>query len=71
MWTPRVQFLFILDLGTRWGDWSGSRPRPHFAPGERTLGIHWIGVLVGLRAGLNTEATGKIRYQIHKLKIDR
>jgi hypothetical protein len=35
-------------------------PRPHFTPGERTPGTHWTGGWVGPRAGLDTEARGKI-----------
>jgi hypothetical protein len=41
------------------GEWSASRPR--FTPGETTPGTHWTRVWVGLRAGLDTEATGKNR----------
>jgi hypothetical protein len=36
------------------GEWSALRP------GERTPGTHWTGGWVGLRAGLDTEARGKI-----------
>jgi hypothetical protein len=42
------------------GEWSASRPGRAFTPGERTPGTHWTGGWVGLRAGLDTEATGKI-----------
>jgi hypothetical protein len=41
------------------GEWSASRPRPRFTPGERTPGTHCTGGWVGLRAGLDTEARGK------------
>jgi hypothetical protein len=34
--------------------------RPRFTPRERTLGTHWIGGWVGLRAGLDTEAKGEV-----------
>jgi hypothetical protein len=34
--------------------------RPRFTPGERTPGTHWTGGWVGPRAGLDTEARGKI-----------
>jgi hypothetical protein len=37
-------------------------PRPRFIPEQRTPGIHCTGGWVGLRAGLDTEATGKILY---------
>jgi hypothetical protein len=40
---------------------NGQRHAPAaFTPGERTSGTHWSGSLVGPRAGLNTEARGKI-----------
>jgi hypothetical protein len=42
------------------GEWSASRPGRAFTPGERTLGAHCTGGWVGLRAGLDTEARGKI-----------
>jgi hypothetical protein len=35
-------------------------PRPRFTPRERTPGSHWTGGRVGFRAGLDTEARGKI-----------
>jgi hypothetical protein len=55
-----LQLLLILDLGNRWG-WAVSvTPRPRFTPGERTSGTHCTGVWVGLRAGLDTKARGKI-----------
>jgi hypothetical protein len=41
------------------GDWSALRPGPALSP-ERTHGTRWIGGCVGLRAGLGTEAIGKI-----------
>jgi hypothetical protein len=40
---------------------SGQRHSPpRFTPGERTPGTHWEGGWEGPRAGLDTEATGKI-----------
>jgi hypothetical protein len=42
------------------GEWSASRPGRAFTPGERTPGTHWTGGWVGSRAGLDTEARGKI-----------
>jgi hypothetical protein len=42
------------------GEWSASRPGRAFTPGERTPGTHWRGGWVGPRAGLDTEARGKI-----------
>jgi hypothetical protein len=42
---------------------SGQRqPLPRFSPGERTPGTHCTGGWVGPRAGLNTEAVGKILF---------
>jgi len=35
-------------------------PLPRFNPGEKTPGTRWIGGWVGVRAGLDTEARGKI-----------
>jgi hypothetical protein len=57
-----VYLLLILGLGTRWGEWSASRPVRAFTPGERTPGTHCTGGWVGPRAGLNTEARGIILY---------
>jgi len=34
-------------------------PRPRFAPEKGPHGTYWIGDWVGLRAGLDTEATGR------------
>jgi hypothetical protein len=42
------------------GEWSASRPGRAITPGERTPGTHCTGGWVGPRAGLDTEATGKI-----------
>jgi hypothetical protein len=40
---------------------SGQRhARPRYTPGERTPGTHWTGGWVGPRAGLDTEARGKL-----------
>jgi hypothetical protein len=53
-------YLLILYLGTRWGWVVSITLRSRFTPGERTLpGTQWIGGWVGLRAGLDTEATVK------------
>jgi hypothetical protein len=54
-----VWMLLILELGTRWGVVSVT-PRPRFRPGERTPITHCTGGWVGHRAGLDTEARGKI-----------
>jgi hypothetical protein len=54
----RRYIALTLDLGTRWGEWSASRPGRL----ERTTGTHWIGGWVALRAGLDTEATVKVLY---------
>jgi hypothetical protein len=50
-----VWFLLILDIGTRWGKWSGSRPGRALLPGKDS-GTHCTGGWVGLRPGLDTEA---------------
>jgi hypothetical protein len=42
------------------GEWSASFPGRAFTPGERTPGTHCTGGWVGPRAGLDTEARGKI-----------
>jgi hypothetical protein len=48
-----------LDLDNRW--WVVSvTPRPRFTPGKGPPSVHWIGGWVGPRAGLHTEARGKI-----------
>jgi hypothetical protein len=44
----------FLDLGTRWGEWSASRPY-RFTPGT-----HWIGSRAGPRTGLDAVEKGKI-----------
>jgi hypothetical protein len=36
------------------------KPGPRFTPGEMTPGTHWTGGWVGPRAGVDTEARGKI-----------
>jgi hypothetical protein len=56
----RKNIVLILDLGTRRGWVVSVTPRPRFSPGERTPGNRWTGGWVGSRAGLDTEATGKI-----------
>jgi hypothetical protein len=56
----KVQLIFIHDHGTRWGEWTASRPGRAFTPGERTPGTHCTGGWVDPRAGLDTEARGKI-----------
>jgi hypothetical protein len=43
---------FILNLGTKGSDWSASRSGS-FTSREQSLGTHWIGGGVGLRANLN------------------
>jgi hypothetical protein len=42
------------------GEWSASRPGRAFIPGERIPGTHCTGGWVSPRAGLHTEARGKI-----------
>jgi hypothetical protein len=60
LWGEEVYLLLIHDLGTRWGWVVNITPRPRFTPGERTPGTHWTGGWVDPRAGLDTEARGKI-----------
>jgi hypothetical protein len=55
-----VLLLLVFDLGTRWGWVVSVMPRPRFSPGERTPGTHCTGGWVDPRAGLDTEARGKI-----------
>jgi hypothetical protein len=54
--------ILILDLIIRWGWVVSVTPQPYFTLGERTPGTNWIGGWVGLRAGLDTEARGKILF---------
>jgi hypothetical protein len=63
-----VQLLLILDLGTRWGDWSASRPG-HALPRERTSGNHCTGGWVGLRARLDTEGRGKVLWTLPEIAL--
>jgi hypothetical protein len=42
------------------GEWSASRPGRALPPAKGPPGIHFTGGWVGLRAGLDTEARGKI-----------
>jgi hypothetical protein len=44
------------------GEWLASRPGRAFTPGERNPGTHCTGGWVGPRAGLDTEARGKILF---------
>jgi hypothetical protein len=53
------------------GEWSASRRGRAFTPGERTPGAHWTGGWVGPRAGLDTEAIGKILYPRRESNPDR
>jgi hypothetical protein len=61
MLVPRergVHFILILDLGARW---SGQRHAAAALPSRKdTRCPFWIGGSMGLRAGLDTEARGKI-----------
>jgi hypothetical protein len=50
---------YILDLGTRWREWSASR-HGRFTPREGDSGTNWIGGWVGPRAGLDAVAKRKI-----------
>jgi hypothetical protein len=61
-----VSFLLILDLGTRWGWVVSVTPRPRFTPGT-----HCTGGWVSSRAGLDTEARGKILCPCRESNLDR
>jgi len=50
------------------GEWSASRPG-HFIPRKRARGTHWIGVWVGLRAGLDAVVKRKIPSALYSSKI--
>jgi hypothetical protein len=43
-WGVEVWLHSFFDLGTRWGEWSASRP-DRFTTKERAPGSHWIGSL--------------------------
>jgi hypothetical protein len=49
-WELEVQLHAFLTLALYWGEWSASHP------GQYTPGTHWIGGLVGPRAGLDAMA---------------
>jgi hypothetical protein len=66
-----VYLLLILDLGTRYGWLVSVTPRPLFSLGERTTGTHCTGGWVGPRAGLDTEARGKIFCPRRGSNLDR
>jgi hypothetical protein len=44
----------------RWGEWSASRPGRALPPGKGLPGTHWVGGLVGSRAGLDAKAGKEI-----------
>jgi hypothetical protein len=48
----KYQAMKMYDLGTRWGEWSTSRPG-RFTPGEMAPGTHWRGGWVGPRGSLD------------------
>jgi hypothetical protein len=56
LWGEEVQLL-ILNLGTRWGEWSASRPGRALLPGK---GPRCPGGWEGPRTGLDAEARRKI-----------
>jgi hypothetical protein len=53
------------------GKWSASGPGSALPPGERTPGTHCTGDWVGPRAGLDTEARGKILCPCRASNLDR
>jgi hypothetical protein len=66
-----VWLLLIHDLGTRWGEWSASRPGRALLPGKGHPVPIGQEVWVGLRAGLDTEHRGKILCPCRGSKPDR
>jgi hypothetical protein len=70
LWGEELYLLLILSLCIRWGEWSTSRPG-RFSPEERTPGTHCTGGWVGHRAGLDTEARGKIFRVCRGSNLDR
>jgi hypothetical protein len=58
-WGVEVKLHSFFDLGTRWGEWSASRPG-RFTPRERAPGTHWIGGWVGPTAVLDAVVKRKI-----------
>jgi hypothetical protein len=70
-WGEEEKLLLIHDLGARGGWVVSVTPRPRFTPGERTPDTHWTGGWVGPRAGLNTEARGKINCLSRGSNLDR
>jgi hypothetical protein len=53
------------------GEWSASRTGRALPSGKGPPGTHWTEVWVGPRAGLDTEATGKILCLCRGSNIDR
>jgi hypothetical protein len=56
-----VELLLVLDLETRWGEWSASRSDRALPSGLGPPGTDWIGGWVGPTAGLDAEAKKKGR----------
>jgi hypothetical protein len=60
-WGERMYSSYSFTISALYGgEWSASRPGRAFTPGERTPDTHCTGDWVGPRAGLDTEARGKI-----------
>ena len=60
---------YLHSLGTsapNWCELLHSHPGP-LTPGRRATGIHWAGVLVGPRAGLDALQHSKVSYPCHEL----
>jgi hypothetical protein len=56
-WGAEVSLHAFLTLALDGGEWSASRPG-RFTRRERAPGTHWIGGLVGPRAGLDKVVPG-------------
>jgi hypothetical protein len=70
-WGRGVQLLLIHDLGTRWGEWSASRPGRALPPGKGPPSTHFTEDWVGSIAGLDTEARGKTLCPCRGSNLDR
>jgi hypothetical protein len=66
-----VELLLINDLGTRWDEWSASRPGRFLPPGKDPPVSHCTRGWVCPRAGLNIEVRGKSSLPPMESNLDR